>query len=73
MEKWTVALFLQKLKFNNQEKYYPIKVYLDMSLFGLPILHVLPKVVADGSEGGMHLHTKVAPVPYRSFIYKAFL
>lgn len=48
-------------------------IYLDMSLFDLPILDVLPKVVADGSEGGVHLDAEVTPESYGSFIYRAFL
>lgn len=48
-------------------------VYLDMSLFDLSILDMLPKVVTDGSEGGVHLYTEVTPESYGSFIYRAFL
>lgn len=44
-----------------------------MPLFGFSILNVLPKVVADGSEGGMHFYAKIAPESYWRFMYKAFL
>lgn len=44
-----------------------------MSFFDLSILDMLPKVVADGSEGGVHLYTEVAPESYWSFIYRAIL
>lgn len=44
-----------------------------MSFLDLSILDVLPKVVADGSDGGVHLYAEVTPESYRSFIYKAFL
>lgn len=48
-------------------------IYLDMSLFDLSILNVLPKVVADGSESGMHLYAEITSESYGSFIYRAFL
>lgn len=44
-----------------------------MSLFDLSILDVLPQVVADGSECGVHLYAEVTPESYGSFIYRAFL
>ena len=44
-----------------------------MSLFDLSILDVLPKVVADGSEGGVHLYAEVTPESYGGFIYRTFL
>lgn len=47
--------------------------YLDMPLFGFSILNMLPKVVADGSEGGMHFYAKIAPESYWCFMCKAFL
>ncbi len=42
--------------------------YLHMSLLGLPVLNMLSQVVADGSEGGVDLHTEVAPVADGSLI-----
>lgn len=44
-----------------------------MSLFDLSILDMLPKVVADGSEGGVHLHTEVTSESYRGFIHRVLL
>lgn len=44
-----------------------------MSLFDLSILNMFPKVVADGSEGWVHLYAEVTPESYRCFIYRAFL
>lgn len=44
-----------------------------MSFLDLSILDMLPKVVADGPDGGVHLYAEVTPESYRSFIYKAFL
>lgn len=44
-----------------------------MSLFDLSILYMLPKVVADGSKGGVHFDAEVTPESYGSFIYRAFL
>lgn len=67
MNKANTTTALEKLK----NKSYSI--YLDVSLFDLSILDMLPKVVADGSEGGMHLSAEVTPESYGSFIYRAFL
>ena len=44
-----------------------------MPLFHLPILDVLPQVVADGSQGGVHLHTEVTPEAYGCFVHRALL
>ena len=44
-----------------------------MPLFDLSILDVLPKVVADGSEGGVHLYAEVTPESYGSFVVRVFL
>jgi hypothetical protein len=44
-----------------------------MSLFHLPILDVLPQVVADGSQGWVHLHTEVTPKAYGCFVNRALL
>lgn len=44
-----------------------------MSLFDFSILDMLPKVVADGSEGGVNLYTEVAPKSNGCFIYRTFL
>lgn len=48
-------------------------IYLDVSLFGLSVLNVFPKVIADGSEGGVHFYTEVTPESNGSFIHRAFL
>lgn len=47
-------------------------LYLHVSLLGLPILHMLSQVVADGPEGGVDLHAEVAPVANGSLIGCAF-
>lgn len=44
-----------------------------MPLFDLTILDVLPKVVADGSEGWVYLYTEVTPESDGSFIYRTLL
>ena len=62
---------IEIILFNNMNK--SNSIYLDMSLFDLSILDVLPQVVADGSEGGVHLYTEVTPESYGSFIFSAFL
>lgn len=48
-------------------------VYLHVSFFDFSILHVLPQVVADGSQGGVNLHTEVTPESYGSFIFRHLL
>lgn len=44
-----------------------------MTFFDLSILDVLPEVVADGSECGMHLYAEIASESDGSFVYSAFL
>ena len=44
-----------------------------MSLFHLPVLDVFPQVVADGSQGGVHLHTEVTPEAYWCFVNRGLL
>lgn len=48
-------------------------IYLDVTIFHLTILDVLPEVVADGSKGGMHLYAEITSESNRSFIQSAFL
>ena len=42
--------------------------HLQLALFGLAVLHMFPQVVADGSEGGVDLHTEITPVAYWGLI-----
>lgn len=44
-----------------------------MAFLDLSILNVLPEVVADGSEGGMHLYAEITSESYGSFILGTFL
>lgn len=48
-------------------------IYLDVTFLDLSILDVLPEVVADGSEGGMHFYAEIASESNGSFIQGAFL
>lgn len=48
-------------------------IYLDMTFLDLSILDVLPEVVADGSECGMHLYAEIASESNGSFVLRTFL
>lgn len=48
------------------KKYYFI--YLDVTFLDLSILDVLPEVVADGSEGGMHLYAEITSESNGGFV-----
>lgn len=48
-------------------------IHLNVSFFDLPVLNMLPQVVADGSEGGVDLYAEVTPVSNGSFVCRAFL
>lgn len=48
-------------------------IYLDMTFFDLSVLNMLPKMVADGSEGWMHLYAEITSESYGCFIDWAFL
>ena len=60
------VIFLKELKIDHSN-------YLNMSLFHLPVLDVFPQVVADGSQGGVHLHTEVTPEAYWCFVNRGLL
>lgn len=47
--------------------------YLDVTLFDLSVLDMLPQVIADGSDGRVHLNAKVTTEAYRSFVCRVFL
>lgn len=48
-------------------------IYLDVTFLDLSVLDVLPEVVADGSEGGMHFYAEITSESNGSFVLGAFL
>lgn len=43
-------------------------IYLDVTFLDLSVLDVLPEVVADGSEGGMHFYAEITSESNGSFV-----
>ena len=64
---------LKLVKPSNYKNYENITNYLNMSLFHFPVLDVLSKMVADGSQGWVHLHTEVTSEAYGCVVYRALL
>lgn len=62
MSRTNLAYELNALKKKN---YF---IYLDVTFFDLSVLDMLPEVIANGSECGMHLYAEITSESNGSFV-----